>query len=531
MPASTPSTSCAHPRSPRPARRPGSSDGGPGFLGRQRGRVVGQGNHQAVRRRAGVGRRRPRRAGRRGGRAGRRQRCRKVHFGQGDLRRDHAGRRDDRVPRRAGADPPAGRCPDAGDHHGVPGPRAVREPRRGGEPAPRLRGAPVERARRGSDGAAGPRPVALLGCQDPRRAGAGRAALRRAAAIGRDRPRVARRTAAGDPRRADRGPGRRADRPGARPDRTAARPRPRRAAHLAQPRRCPRGERPRGGAAVGPQRRRVHDRVGDPGSDRRRDHRSGSMTPIVAAARDKVRRGDLGSAPVAVGLVIIGIVFSSLNDRFLTAENLTNIALQMTATGTIAIGVIMVMLLGEIDLSVGSVSGLCAVIMTVLYTQQHWNVVLAVVVAILAGAVLGAIHGLMFTKLNMPSFVATLAGLSSWLGLMLYLLGQKGPINLPFDRGVATLSNTWLPHWFAWLLVVLIALAHLAATLVTRARRASAELPVPATHWVAVRSGGLAVLLAVAVAVVNTDRGVPLILIIFGGPVVVLDLGLRRTVL
>jgi D-xylose transport system permease protein len=254
------------------------------------------------------------------------------------------------------------------------------------------------------------------------------------------------------------------------------------------------------------------------------------MTPLFTAARDKVRRGDLGSAPVAVGLVIIAIVFSSLNNSFLHAENITNIALQMTATGTIALGVIMVMLLGEIDLSVGSVSGLCAVIMTVLYVQHHWNAVAAVAVAILAGAAIGAVHGLMLTKLNMPSFVATLAGLSSWLGLMLYLLGQKGTINLPFDRGVATLSNTWLPHWLGWLLVVLVALAHLGATLFTRARRAAADLPVLAMPWVVVRSGGLAVLLAIAVGVLNSDRGVPLILIIFGGLVVALDLVLRRTV-
>jgi D-xylose transport system permease protein len=156
--------------------------------------------------------------------------------------------------------------------------------------------------------------------------------------------------------------------------------------------------------------------------------------------------------------------------------------------------------------------------------------VTAVVVAILAGAAIGTVHGLMLTKLNMPSFVATLAGLSSWLGLMLYLLGQKGTINLPFDRGIATLSNTWLPHWLGWLLVVLVALAHLGATLFTRARRAAADLPVLAMPWVVVRSGGLAVLLAIAVGVLNSDRGVPLILVIFGGLVVALDLVLRRTV-
>lgn len=256
----------------------------------------------------------------------------------------------------------------------------------------------------------------------------------------------------------------------------------------------------------------------------------GGRAGLVTAARDKVRRGDVGSAAVAVGLVIIAIVFTSLNDRFLTAENLNNISLQMAATGTISLGVIMVMLLGEIDLSVGSVSGLCAVIMTVLYVQQHWNVVVAVIVAIAAGTAIGAVHGLMLTKLNMPSFVATLAGLSGWLGLMLYLLGNKGTINLPFDRGVATLSNTWLPNWLGWVLVVVVAGAHLAAALGTRARRAAADLPILAMPLVITRSTGLAVLLAIAVAVLNNFRGVPLILIIFGGLVIALDLVLRRTV-
>lgn len=254
------------------------------------------------------------------------------------------------------------------------------------------------------------------------------------------------------------------------------------------------------------------------------------MNDVVAAARNRVRRGDLGAMPVAVGLVLIAVVFSALNDRFLSAENLTNLALQMAATGTIALGVIMVLLLGEIDLSVGSVSGLCAVVMTILYVHESWPVVLAVAAGIATGAVVGALHGLMRTALTMPSFVVTLAGLMGWLGLMLYLLGQGGTINLPFDRGVATLSDTWLPPWLGWLVVVLLAGGHLAAALRTRTRRVRAELPVVGVGWVLVRSGALALLLAAAVLVLGADRGVPLLLIIFGGLVVGLDLVLRRTV-
>lgn len=251
---------------------------------------------------------------------------------------------------------------------------------------------------------------------------------------------------------------------------------------------------------------------------------------VLDAARDRLRRGDLGSIPVAVGLVLIAIVFSSLNQHFLSAENLTNLALQMAATGTIALGIVLVLLLGEIDLSVGSVSGLSAVVMTVLYTQQGWHPALSVIGALVTGAVIGLLHGLMRTKLSMPSFVVTLAGLIGWLGLMLFLLGKAGTINLPFDRGIALLSDTWLPPWLGWLLVAALTGTHVASSLVTRRMRAAAQLDVPGVAWLLARSAGLAVLLAAGVLVLNADRGVPLTLVIFGGLVVLLDLALRRTV-
>jgi D-xylose transport system permease protein len=254
------------------------------------------------------------------------------------------------------------------------------------------------------------------------------------------------------------------------------------------------------------------------------------VNSMVALARDRVRRGDLGSVPVAVGIVLIAVVFSSLNPHFLSAENLTNLALQMAATGTISLGIIMVLLLGEIDLSAGSVSGLCAVVMTLLYVRSSWSPVVSVLVALVAVALIGTLHGVMRTALAMPSFVVTLAGLIGWQGLLLYLLGSEGTINLPFDHGIATLSDTWLPPWLGWLLVVLLAGVHLVAGLVVRARRIRVELPATALWWVVLRSAGLAVLLAAAVAVLNSDRGVPLTLIIFGGLVIVMDLVLRRTV-
>ncbi|MGW4770614.1 sugar ABC transporter permease [Nocardia sp. NPDC004278] len=248
------------------------------------------------------------------------------------------------------------------------------------------------------------------------------------------------------------------------------------------------------------------------------------------AATDRLRRGDVGSIPVAVGLIVIAVVFNRLNAHFLSAENLTNLALQMAATGTIALGIVLVLLLGEIDLSAGSVSGLTAVVMTQLYVHHGWHPVVAVLAAVAVGAAIGLLHGVMRTQLNMPSFVVTLAGLIGWQGLMLYLLGKEGTVNLPFDRGIATISDTWLPPWLAWLFVVLLAGGHLVASVRTRRQRAMAELTVSAPGWIALRSGALALLLAATVVVLNSDRGVPLTLVIFGGLVLAVDLVLRRTV-
>lgn len=241
-------------------------------------------------------------------------------------------------------------------------------------------------------------------------------------------------------------------------------------------------------------------------------------------------RADLGAWPVVAGLVLIAVVFGSLNDRFLSAENLTNLAMQMAATGTIALGIIMVVLLGEIDLSAGSVSGLAAVIMTILYVHRGWEPLPAIGVALAGAALIGLLHGWMFTRLGMPSFVVTLAGLIGWQGLMLYLLGSGGTINLPFDGFLAKLSDTWLPAWASWLIAALIVGAWAAGGLVNHRLRRAAGLPVASLAGVLLRVGGLALVLAAVVAVLSADRGVPLLLVIFGALVVVLDLVLRHTV-
>lgn len=202
----------------------------------------------------------------------------------------------------------------------------------------------------------------------------------------------------------------------------------------------------------------------------------------------------------------------------------------MAATGTISLGVIMVLLLGEIDLSVGSVSGLCAVVMTIQTVRHGLHPLLAVLLALAAGAAIGLLHGLMFTRIGMPSFVVTLSGLIGWQGLLIYLLGKGGTINLPFDGSIAKLSDTWLPDALSWTLVAVITAAYAAAALLTRRARAALDLPVEPVHRPALRVAALAVLLAVVVRILTADRGVPLTLVIFASLVVVLDVLVRHTV-
>ena len=243
-----------------------------------------------------------------------------------------------------------------------------------------------------------------------------------------------------------------------------------------------------------------------------------------------MKRTDLGFVPVLSGLVLIAIVFGTLNEHFLSPENLTNLLVQMAATGTISLGIIMVLLLGEIDLSAGSVSGLTAVITAVLAVRHHVPVGFAVALALAAGAAIGLLHGLIFARLGVPSFVITLAGLIGWQGLLLYLLGRGGTINLPFTGFVAKLSDTWLPLWLSWSLLAAALGTWTLTTVVVRRLRVRDGLPVASPWRTALPLVAAGLVLAAALVMLSADRGVPLLLVIFVALVVVLDLTLRYTI-
>ena len=250
----------------------------------------------------------------------------------------------------------------------------------------------------------------------------------------------------------------------------------------------------------------------------------------VGAFLARLKSGDLGSLPVVIGLVIIWGVFQALNDSFLSSRNLVNLTLQSAAVGTIAIGIVLVLLLGEIDLSVGSVSGLSSAILAVGMVNQGWPSVVAIVAAVLAGMVIGLAYGALFTRFGVPSFVITLAGLLAVLGLQLYVLGKEGTINLPFESGIVKFAQqTFLPRAVSYVVALLAVALYVLTRLRTNRQRAAAGLSTTPTITVGLRALLLAVLLLVPTYVLNRDRGVSVMFLLFVVLVVVMDFAIRRT--
>jgi D-xylose transport system permease protein len=244
----------------------------------------------------------------------------------------------------------------------------------------------------------------------------------------------------------------------------------------------------------------------------------------------KLHSGDLGSMPVIIGLVIIAVVFQSLNSNFLSAQNLSNIAVTMVATGMMAVGIIFVLLLGEIDLSVGSVSGVAGAIAAVMSVTHGINEWLAVIVAIVSGAVIGALHGFFFARIGAPAFAVTLAGLLFWLGFMLQLLGDQGTINLDGEGVIGKLTTYYFTDVAAayGLAAVAVAGFFLSAFFDAR-RREAAGIPSRPLVDIIVRTVLLAVVAFAAAAMFNQYKGLPLALVLFLLVLVVTDFVLRRT--
>ncbi|HEU4392939.1 MAG TPA: sugar ABC transporter permease [Solirubrobacterales bacterium] len=242
----------------------------------------------------------------------------------------------------------------------------------------------------------------------------------------------------------------------------------------------------------------------------------------------RVVQGDLASLRVVIGLAVIWAIFQFENDRFLSAQNLTNLMLQITAIGLISVGVVYVLLLGEIDLSVGAVSGLAAAVMAVLNVKHGWSPYLAIAAAVAVGMAIGLLQGSLFSRFVVPSFVVTLAGLLAWQGALLQVLGSTGSINLT-DPKITGLANIFYSDAVGWVFAALVVGAYGAVLFIGHRRRVAAGLAEEGIATLGFRFGLVAVVTIAAVAVLNSDRGVPLALLILLAFVVGMEYVVRRT--
>jgi D-xylose transport system permease protein len=222
----------------------------------------------------------------------------------------------------------------------------------------------------------------------------------------------------------------------------------------------------------------------------------------------RVRGGEAGALPVIAGLILISILFQSLNSKFLTAGNLVNLLIQGAVYMLLAMAEVYVLLLGEIDLSAGYVAGLGGVIMAELLKQgTDWPWWAAILVALLATAAIGVFHGLLITRIGLPSFVVTLAGLLGWQGVMLLILGQGGvvPIN---NKVINDITSGQLTVAASWIVMLVLVGLYGARAWIRDSRRRSSGLVAPPVSLTVLRIVGVLVAGVVVVIICNTDRGV-----------------------
>src|SRR3954451_8407653 len=182
------------------------------------------------------------------------------------------------------------------------------------------------------------------------------------------------------------------------------------------------------------------------------DSTDGSVRGVLQAYLDRVRGGDLGALPAVAGIVVLSVLFSILRpNTFPTALNITNLFVQAVPISLLAMGLVFVLLLGEIDLSAGVVSGVCAAVMAVMMERSGIDWYWAVLAAMVVGTVIGLFTGVLVSVVRIPSFVVTLALFLGWQGVTLRIVGQGGTVPVRDPVIVGFTNSSMSPMW-GWIL-------------------------------------------------------------------------------
>ena len=235
------------------------------------------------------------------------------------------------------------------------------------------------------------------------------------------------------------------------------------------------------------------------------------------------------SVSTAVGVLLVWLIFYLANERFLSSVNLTNLILQIAAVGTISIGANLLLLIGEIDLSIGIVSFLSAAVMAVLNVRYHVPALPAVTMGIATGAFTGLVTGALVTTFRIPSFIVSLGGLLAWQGVLLRVIGSLGAINIR-DPHITLLAGSFVSQATGAAIEFVTLGAYSVLVLWEEGKRRRAGLRTAGVGFVILRIAILAVLGAASILVFGADRGVPVAFLIFIGLVIATETLCRRTV-
>ncbi|MFF5080171.1 sugar ABC transporter permease [Actinoplanes sp. NPDC000266] len=239
----------------------------------------------------------------------------------------------------------------------------------------------------------------------------------------------------------------------------------------------------------------------------------------------RIRGGDLGALPAILGLIVLSLIFGISTDTFFSGLNFANLFNQGAQVVFIAMGLVFVLLLGEIDLSAGFASGVCGAVVAILLTNHGWEWYTAIPAALVTGIVIGLVLGFLVAKIGIPSFVVTLAAFLGFQGLLLVLLGGGTNISTR-DNFFNSLNNDNLSVAWSWILTIVAVVGYAAVQFNNVRSRAKRGLVTDPIGVVALRVGGLAVLLIVATVVLTQERAInPAINSLKGVPIVVPIIG------
>ncbi|MGH3266222.1 MAG: ABC transporter permease subunit, partial [Trebonia sp.] len=235
----------------------------------------------------------------------------------------------------------------------------------------------------------------------------------------------------------------------------------------------------------------------------------GGFSSYLTSYAQRVRGGDMGSLPAVIGLIVLSAIFWVAHHPFGTLSNFAAVLQQSAPSVFIALGLVFVLLIAEIDLSAGTAAGVCACLMARLSAGYGWAWPWAILAALVCGVVIGVFTGWICAKVRIPSFVVTLALFLAYQGVVLYIVdngkGLKGNISVS-DNFIVALDNGQMAKWAGWLMVAILVIGFALIKAYDAGRRARAGLNAEPITVIGLKALGLAVVAAVAVYLLNSNR-------------------------